>query len=289
MPPEQPGLISESDPVAIRMDAAPRSNLSMPHFASGVIFFRYIPSPEITEYFTYSRSGEPLARFTIEVPGAGQTIGSRITALPDASGYVAVAIAVNGGERVATLCFLDRSGRLQRTVKTSPPWPYQIAVAADRTIWGFGAASQPPFEVSVEEGEPAILSSGDRVVVYSPHTRQLCELALDGAVLGSFKIPLPDRWRNGQNTGKSLRMGGMALTKDGVVYAYLRGGENGGLYEFDRLNRRWVPSTQEVLEKYRMHHLIGASDEGLALISASPTGPVSLKMVRLTKYAAPAN
>jgi hypothetical protein len=298
-------LVSESSPVQIDLSSAASIETYTPVFGSGVLLLRHRISFEDTEYSSYSRDGKLISRFRINVPDAQQTIGSRVAALRGGAGFVAVAIAVNGSERVATLCFLDRSGKLQRVVRTSPLWPYFVTVASDGTIWGFGArqsedgedhpdsndpvlfhfsssgellgtalprrtfGQDPPFERSKSLGHPTLASAGNRVVLYAPHTRQLFELALDRSIVGKYVIPLPDQWRRGQRISKPMGVAELSITGRGVIYAHLVGGDNSGLYELDRVRQSWIPLPGPLLERFRNFTLIGGDGDELALC---PTG-----------------
>jgi len=133
------GLV-ESAPVSFDWSALASLKTLQPEFVRGRLFVQHMDGPLNTTYSVYAQDGQLISRFKIDLPGVQQTIGGRITPLVNTDGYVAIAIAVQGSERVATLCFLDKSGKLLKVVKTSPFWPFLLTVADDGTIWAFGAA-----------------------------------------------------------------------------------------------------------------------------------------------------
>jgi len=211
-------LVTESGPVVVDLGSTAYMVTFMPHFAGGTVILRHRAVASEPAYSVYSRDGNVVARFRIDIPEASETIGSSVAPLRDGSGYVAVAIAVNGLDRVSTLCFLDRRGTLKKVVPTSPLLPAHLTIANDGTIWGFGGAgpedrptsedpvvfhysadgkllgtalprklfgSEPPYEVWRQSGPAFLVSESNRVAVYSPQMRQLFELGLDRKVIGS--------------------------------------------------------------------------------------------------------
>lgn len=296
----QPQGIAASSPIVFDWTAVGSSKTLMPETNGDVFIVRHVADPTDVAYSVYARDGKLVSRFKIEIPEARQTIGGRIAALPGGLGYVAVAIAVNSTERVATLCFLDRGGRLQHILRTSPFWPYLITVAADGTIWAFGAVgeddvptsderllyhfsqtgellgkmlprrlfgSEPPFDPPDDLGDPQLTAAGDRVILYAAHTRQLFEFALDGTPAGSYVIPLPTRAVAGTTQSHSMVVRGLRITSKGAVYARLAGGDTAGIYELDRTNQRWAPLPDDLMARVRDYNLIGSAGEDLALIS----------------------
>jgi hypothetical protein len=293
----------------------------MPELTGDMLIVRHIGGPSDIRYSLYARDGTLASRFKIEIPGAQETISHTIAPLADGTGYVAVAVAVNGVERAAALCLLDSRGRLNKVVRTDPFWPYFVAVASDGTIWAFGTTGpedipnsdaptlyhfskagellsrmlprrlfgeKPPFELSDELGVPALRAAGDHVVLYSPHTCQLIELSLDGTVVSSKVIKLPNQQRAGVAQSRSMSVAGLVLTRRGVIYARLAGGDGTGLYELDGANQRWVALPEELMAKVRGYSLIGSTGDDVALI---PTGPrnfsVAVEWLHLTPRFAP--
>jgi hypothetical protein len=309
------GLV-ESAPVSFDWSALASLKTLQPEFVRGRLFVQHMDGPLNTTYSVYAQDGQLISRFKIDLPGVQQTIGGRITPLVNTDGYVAIAIAVQGSERVATLCFLDKSGKLLKVVKTSPFWPFLLTVADDGTIWAFGAAGSdenpnsdaplvyqfsnagdvlgssvprklfgqdPPFELSADLGVAVIRSAGKRVVLYSPHTYQLLGLALDRSIIDSYTIKPPEVERRGRKTAGMMKMMGLTVTNEGTVYARLTGGDGTGLYRLDRAAKRWIPLPSDVMEKVRSYSLIGSTADELALIPATPHRQfVNLKRIRLT-------
>ncbi len=79
-----------------------------------------------------------------------------------------------------------------------------------------------------------------------------------------------------------MRLMGLAVTDHGVVYARLTGGDGTGIYELDRVNKRWIPLPPVVIDKVRTYSLIGSTGEDLALIPAAPRQQsVDVKWIRV--------
>jgi len=306
--------VVESTPVSFDWSAQPSLKTLQPEFARGRLFVQHMDGPSDTTYSVYARDGRLVGRFKVDLPDVQQTIGGRIAPLVSTDGYVAIAIAIQGSERVATLCILDRSGKVLRIVKTNSFWPYLITVADDGTIWAFGAAGSdenpktdahlvyqfssagellgtsvprslfgqdPPFELSPDLGVAVITSAGKRVVLYSPHTYQLLELTLDRSIVGSYTIKPPEVERLGQKTSGTMKLMGLAVTDEGTVYARLTGGDGTGLYRLDRAAQRWMPLPPAVMDKVRSYSLIGSTGDEIALIPATPRQQsVNVKWIR---------
>src|SRR5881628_542744 len=107
----------DSGPVVFDWSSLGSLKTLMPHFTGGMLAIRHMVGTSDTTYSLYSRDGTLASRFRIDIPEAQETIGGSIAPFWDGSGYVAVAIAVNGSERVSTLCFIDRGGKLQKVVR----------------------------------------------------------------------------------------------------------------------------------------------------------------------------
>jgi len=311
---QEANLVFESQPAIV--DVGSSGATLMPRVVGGMIVLEHRAGPTEPAYSIYSLDGRLAARFRIDIPEALETIDSRLVPLRGGAGFVAIAIAVKGLNRVANLCFVDSGGKLGSVVQASPYFPTHLTVASDGTIWGFGGTgrdddatandpvvfhfsntgtligtalprklfgSEPPFEVDPQSGPAFLTSGGDRVVLYTPHTRQLIELALYGKIIGSYVIPLPDQQRQGQSSQRPMGLAGLAITDRDAIYARLNGGETAGLYELDRTDQRWVPLSQSLMEKLRIYSLIGCVGENLVLTPAGPRGPqFPVKQIRVT-------
>jgi len=294
-------LIAESNPVRFDWSQAGAVRTLMPQFASGMLILPHRAGLSDPQFSLYSRDAKLVARVRVDIPEAGRTAVNGIT--PLRNGFAVSAMAISGSERVGVLCLLDTPGKLRKIVKTDPFTPDLIALAPDGTIWTFGAVDhendpasaanvlyhfteagellgsalprnlfgkEPPDYLSTELGRPALTSAGNRVVFYSPHTRQLFELALDGRVIGSYVIPLPNQLIKGKAATKPMTMMALALTEAGAIYGDLRGGENSGIYELDRARQSWVPTSTDVMQRVSSYVLLGSDGEDLVL---GPTGP----------------
>ena len=294
-------LIGESNPVWFDWSDVGSVPTAMPQFASGMLILPHRAGHSDPQFSLYSRDARLVGHVRVDIPEAGRT--AVLGLAPLRNGFVVSAMAISGSERVGVLCFLDAAGKLRKIVKTEPFTPDLITVAADGSIWTFGAVDhendptstanvlyhftetgellrsalprnlfgkEPPTYLSTELGQPVLTSAGSRVVLYSPHTRQLFELALDGRVLGSYVIPLPNQQIRGKTATDPMKMMGLALTESGAIYGDLTGGENSGIYELDRSGQNWLPISPDVKEKVGNYLLLGGDGEDLVL---GPTGP----------------
>lgn len=301
---EQQGTVASSA-VLFDWTSAGFSKTIVPEANGDVFIVRHVAGPTDVSYSVFARDGKLISRFKIEIPEANETIGGRIAALPGGVGYVAFAVAVNSTERAPTLCFLDRTGRLQRVLRTTPFWPYLITAATDGTVWAFGATgdedvptstesllyhfsptgevlgkllprslfgAEPPYDPQTKLGASQLTSAGDRVILYAADTRQLFEMGLDGSLLGSYTIPLPAREVAGTKQSSSMLLRSLRVTDNGAVFAHLVRGDTAGIYELDRANQRWVPLADDLMAKVRNLSLIGSAAGDLALIRNSGGG-----------------
>jgi hypothetical protein len=283
----------------------------LPEFRSGMLLLRHRGAGgNGPHYSVYSREGKLIARFRLDLPGADRTLAGAFAPADD--GYVAIGIAIRGAERVASLCFLDRRGKLLKVVKTSPAGLVSLSVAPDRTVWGLGGigpedrpesedpvlfqfsmegkllgtalprrlfGQESPLEPEPGKGNPALASAANRVVVYAPGNYQLFELGLDRKLLASYTIRPPNRYRDGQPAADLMTVSAVTVTNQGAVYGLLRGGDRSGIYELDRLQKRWVALPPDLLERFGAVSLIGSDGNQLALVPAGPRGtnlPVTL-------------
>ncbi|HEX8984008.1 MAG TPA: hypothetical protein VF767_01200 [Bryobacteraceae bacterium] len=276
-----------------------------PQFARGRLVATHVTGREKQSFSVYSTDGRLVKRIHVEIPGAGRTIQSAV--LPVKDGYVALAIAVRGSERDSVLCFLDRDGRLLKTAETRPFSPELITVAADGCIWGFGSTNHadvptsdvpvlyrfspsgealnkllprnlfgdfPPFAAGPDDtGMPALISAGNRVVLYAPQTRSLYEIGLDGQVLGSYVVRIPDNLH-------PLRL---AVTEDGAIYARLVGGPARGIYELDRANSSWAAAPSDAMAAFASAALLGSDGDDLVLSIGRVNSGAEVIRVRLAR------
>ena len=103
--------VVESTPVSFDWSAQPSLKTLQPEYARGKLFVQHMDGPSDTTYSVYTRDGRLVGRFKVDLPDVQQMIGGRIAPLVSTDGYVAIAIAIHGSEGVATLRFLDRSGK----------------------------------------------------------------------------------------------------------------------------------------------------------------------------------
>ena len=156
--------------------------------------------------------------------------------------------------------------------------------AVARRLFGQNA----PFELSPDLGVAALSSAGKRMILYSPHTFQLLELALDRSIIGSYTIKPPGIQRLGQKTSEPMKLMGLTATNEGTVYARLTGGDATGVYELDRTASRWVPLPPVMMDKLRAYSLIGSTGEELAIIPAAPSqGSVGVEWIRVKPASTP--
>jgi len=87
--------------------------------------------------------------------------------------------------------------------------------AVARRLFGQNA----PFELSPDLGVAALSSAGKRMILYSPHTFQLLELALDRSIIGSYTIKPPGIQRLGQKTSEPMKLMGLTATNVGTLTA----------------------------------------------------------------------
>lgn len=323
LPSDDAGLVTEMATVRFDWSAAGSGRTAMPRFSRGMLAISHLEGNTTTSISLFSRDGQAAARIQFEIPDAQRTILSSggIAPLPDGSGYVAVAVAVNGSRRARPLCFLDAKGKLLKVVPTDPFLPVLITVAADGTIWAVGATNsddvpesddpvlrrfsgagellgtalprrlfgqEPPQSHSPESGVAVLTSTGSRVVFYSPHTRQLFEFGLDGAMIAAHVLPLVLADLPDKTASKPLTLTGLALMEQGNIYADLSGGRNRGLHELDRAGPRWVPLHPEDQERFRDYSLLGSDGNQLVLCPIGPRGvTLDVTWIRPTPRFAP--
>lgn len=252
----------------VRMQqAVPSGQVLLPKYHYGLLVFRHAPNPAAPHFTVVDPLGDRvLAQIKAEAPGAAETYPIDLAVFPDRSRFVASAATKNlNGKRSLWLLFYSIEGKLLQSERITPFQPYQLAVAADNTIWGLGVNAQtfgkkgspepvlyqwsergqvlrkllaerdfpedsPLGEAVFRRGMTRLAVSRDRVVVLAAGSGVLAEIGIGGNVIGLYRPPRPL-----QKDGTPVPFGGLAVTDDGEIFATIR-----EVQRFDRATAAWV-------------------------------------------------
>jgi len=199
----------------------------------------------------------------LAIPDAARVIVHDMAASPD-GGFGAAGSAYSaGGAGTAFIAWLDPSGACKRIVRTYPFSARRISFTIDGTLWAFGREHTAEFEEVAEHNvlrrygpdgfllksllsrqsfprydrrHPMVgsflVSSPDRLGLYSTAAKEWVEVSFSGDVLGRWKgaeVPL---------------VVGVALTPSGLVYLagqqpVGRGKQQVVLYRLDKATGLW--------------------------------------------------
>lgn len=257
-----------ADKMELRLMTLPGGQVAVPRYHYGWLVFLHWPGSGSPHFSVLDPVADRLvSQITIEVPEAKEVYGVDLAVFPDRRRFAVSATTKNlNGTRSSWLLIYSADGQLTHREKITPFYSRHLAVAPDNTIWGWGynvrtvddsssadpvlyrwsetgrllqqllarkdfAEDLPVGSLDAKLGMSCMAVSRDRIVVYAVKSGVLAEVSTNGDVIGSYKPTRPLR-----KDGEPERMGGLAVTDDGEIYASF-----GRLYRFDRASRAWAP------------------------------------------------
>ena len=238
------------------------ANQPLPKWENGFILARDGAENPAPQVYVFDRSGRPLRSHRVVLPDADRVILREAAISPKGTVAGAGTAVARDGRSAFFIAWLDSAGAIRQVARTSPFSAPRLCFTADETLWAAGREylpdrnSKPEYDVLRRYGpdgrlvasllprssfpesrwDPArdalLVSSGDRVALYSPVESVWVEISSVGEILsrvsGSCGVGEP---------------GGLALTSSGSTYLSLRDKNSytaTPLCELDRQSQQWI-------------------------------------------------
>jgi hypothetical protein len=285
-----------SAPVASSTVARDFGNKPIPKWENGyLVAFDNDEMP--ARVFAFSRTGTLVTEAKLSIPGAERVMLTGVAASP--SGVLAASGTAQseGGASAAFIAWISPSGAVQRVVRTSPFAAFWLCFDSNETLWVFGrevgadghARTEPQHDVlrrydgegrflgsllardsfpRYDQRHPVdrgfLVSSNDRVGLYSTAAREWVEVSLSGAILG--------RWK-GADIGADFRITGVGIAADESVYLTVVPRSKGSrttFYTLDKQPGAWLPvDSAQALGSGQLGYILG-TDRDLLVLRAAP-------------------
>ncbi|MFN3326953.1 MAG: hypothetical protein ACK5AZ_25955 [Bryobacteraceae bacterium] len=254
----------------------------LPKWRNGALVVREMVGTTAARIRSLDSQGKVISDVPFKLPEATYLLLKDASRRTDGTIALCGSAADSAGRPASFVAWISPDGQDVRVLRTYPYVPYQVAFAADGSLWTVGIVHSDPtapvfrrFQDSGEmngsfvsladiEGDPAVLvqdqnifsAVSDRIVWYSARSGQYIELSASGVTKQVSGLLFP----------AGEREMGYAITDRGdVFFTSLRSSE-WLMYRLDAVRREWIPIRRSTLEgdgRRNVIQLCGAEGEQL--------------------------